>query len=103
MLEIERGGLLAAADEFMLIAPSGTYQKVVKFEVSKDDPNWTPVLKRQFYIKIRDGLFGRLSLSLSTDHPQPTASATLEFSVNPSGGTSLEGGIVPSANRGFIE
>jgi len=102
-LEIQKGGLLLSSDEFLLAAPQGLYEKQMRFDMSKEDLNWTTVLKRQFYIQIRDGLFGRLSLSLSTDHPQPTGSLTLEFSINPRGGQSLEGGLKPAANGNLIE
>ena len=102
-LQVQNGGLLLSEDEFMVLAPQSGYKESLKFEMSKDDPDWTPSLRKQFYVKIRDRLLGRLSVEFSTDRQPPPTGATLESSVNPSGSSSLEGGLKPGPEPEIIE
>lgn len=90
-IEVSDGGLIQSTDEFMLLAPIEGYSVVETIAVPKDDPAWSPYLRKQFYVKLRNGTaFGKINISLATDYQPPPAGLTMEVTLNPTGSRSLE-------------
>jgi hypothetical protein len=88
--EMPQGGLLETNDEFMFMAPEEGYKSTLKIEMPKDSPEWKPRLDRQFFIRLRNGQYGRLVLRLSTHYEPPPTGLTMDIAINPSGARSLE-------------
>lgn len=89
-LEIADGGLLPTQDEFAFEAPEEGYQQRLVFEFKKENEDWLPLLRRQFYIKARGKIFGRLNIDLSASGEPPPTLITVESSINPTGSRNLE-------------
>jgi hypothetical protein len=91
VLQVHDGGLIESADEFMFLAPDGGYEPLFRVEMTKESPNWSSHLEKQFYIRLRSGsVFGKISVRLSTNYQPPPAGLTMEITMNPTGSRSLE-------------
>jgi hypothetical protein len=89
-LEIAEGGLLPTQDELAFEAPEEGYQPRLVFEAKKESEDWLPVLRQQFYIKVRGKYFGRINIDLSASGEPPPTLLTLDSAINPTGSRNLE-------------
>ena len=79
------GGLILTDEEFPFLAPENGYQ--ASDEYSVDATNWTQTINRQYYLKLRNGNFGRVIIRvIGTSRPF----FRLDSYVNPSGSQDLE-------------
>lgn len=89
VFEISNGGLIEATDDFLTLAPENGYKQTVRIAAKKSDPDWTQVLKKQFYFQ-SNGRFGRLNVKLTTNYQPPPTGLTMDVVMNPSGSRILE-------------
>jgi hypothetical protein len=80
------GGLIQTDEEFPFFAPENGYQTSDNWSV--DATNWTQTLDKQYYIKLRDGNFGRVKLRVIGVPNR--AFFRMESFLNPSGSRNLE-------------
>jgi hypothetical protein len=86
-LSIPDGGLIENQDEFQFEAPEKGYQSTVEYNFTKDDPNWTTQVAKQFYF-----YFGNPRkygwLRIESNLAQETIFIT--YAINPTGSQNLE-------------
>ncbi len=79
------GGLVETDDPFPFLAPSDGYKESDHWSLS--ETNWTDEIRKQYYLRLRGGHFGRLTIRiLGTTRPF----FRMESFVNPSGSRNLE-------------
>ena len=89
-IEILRGGLLAENDPYPNWAPENGYQTAFEASMSSNNVSWDGELIQNFYIKNKQGHYGRLYIDLSTDSMRPDTGITIRSWMNPSGSQNLE-------------
>jgi hypothetical protein len=80
------GGLVQTEEEFPFIAPEDGYQTSDGWSITST--NWTEEVDRQYYLKLRDGNFGRVKLRVIGSPRR--AFFRMESFLNPSGSRNLE-------------
>ena len=80
------GGLMETSEEFPFLAPENGYQEFDQWSITST--NWTESLDKQFYVKLRDGNFGRVKLRVIGVSKR--AYFRMESFLNPSGSRNLE-------------
>jgi hypothetical protein len=86
-MEIRDGGFIEENDEFPFEAPEDGYQPSVEFDLKKDQPNWTPEVQKDYYIKFGSPpRYGHLHLETSL----MLNGARLTYTINPDGSHYLE-------------
>jgi hypothetical protein len=83
---IPGGGLVQTDEEFPFLAPENGYQEFDQWNVGAT--NWTETLDKQYYVKLRDGNFGRVKLRVIGVPGR--AFFRMESFLNPSGSRNLE-------------
>jgi hypothetical protein len=83
---IPGGGLVQTDEEFPFLAPENGYQEFDQCNVGAT--NWTETLDKQYYVKLRDGNFGRVKLRVIGVPNR--AFFRMESFLNPSGSRNLE-------------
>jgi hypothetical protein len=79
------GGLVQTDEEFPFLAPENGYQTSDAWSIT--GTNWTETLNKQYYVKLRNGDFGRVNLRIiGTTRPY----FRMESFLNPSGSQNLE-------------
>jgi hypothetical protein len=85
-VSVAGGGLMETSEEFPFLAPEYGYQEFDQWSIAST--NWTESLDKQYYVKLRDGNFGRVKLRV-IGVPQ-RAYFRMESFLNPSGSRNLE-------------
>jgi hypothetical protein len=80
------GGLIQTSEEFPFLAPENSYQEFDQWSITST--NWTESLDKQYYVKLRDGNFGRVKLRVIGVPKR--AYFRMESFLNPSGSRNLE-------------
>jgi hypothetical protein len=83
------GGIQRAEDEFTYLAPETGYEPILTIAQTANDSNWHGRVKQEFYIKTKEGHFGRLSVDWYASQTSPTH-FEWDCSINPSGSRNLE-------------
>jgi hypothetical protein len=83
---VSGGGLMETSEEFPFLAPENGYQEFDQWSITST--NWTESLDKQFYVKLRDGNFGRVKLRVIGVSKR--AYFRMESFLNPSGSRNLE-------------
>jgi hypothetical protein len=83
---IPNGGLIQTDEEFPFLAPDNGYQASGAWSVTAT--NWNEEVDKQYYVKLRDGNFGRVKLRIIG--AQGRAFFRMESFLNPSGSRNLE-------------
>ncbi len=84
------GGLISSDDEFMYLAPESGYEPKFQIQFLAGDTNWTPVVKRRFFFRARNGqAFGRMEVEVSSEYNHKSA-IEVNFAINPAGSRNLE-------------
>lgn len=87
-IQAVEGGILESADEFMYQAPDSGYAPEYNYRVYSMDTNWTPSVKRAFYVKTR-GHFARANIEVISRY-QNAGVFSISCAVNPDGSRNLE-------------
>src|SRR5262249_53487440 len=59
-VSVPGGGLLETSEEFPFVAPEAGYSTSDEWTIGTT--NWTQQVNKQYFLKLRDGAFGRLKL-----------------------------------------
>jgi hypothetical protein len=86
-LSIPGGGLIERDDHLLFDPPESGYSPTVQYFVPAEKENWRLNLNRKFYIKLPNGNFGRLEVSLYAHN----GVFRIRSAVNPTGSRNLEG------------
>lgn len=64
------GGLVERQGQFDFVAPADGYAPSIEISMEPSMPMWQKLVKGEYFLKLRDGTFARMSLSLTTggDH-----------------------------------
>ncbi len=89
-LEVVGGGIVQTADEFTLLAPDTGYQPSVTIARLATDPVWDRNVNGMFYLRTREGFYGRLRIELATFFDPPPTQFVFESFINPAGSRVLE-------------
>jgi hypothetical protein len=84
---IPGGGLVQTDEEFPFLAPESGYQEFDQWNISAT--NWTETLDKQYFLKLRDGSFGRATLRVKAG-ASGNSYFRMESFLNPSGSRILE-------------
>jgi hypothetical protein len=84
------GGLIQTQEEFPFLAPEAGYNNSDDWSI--DATNWTEQVEKVYYVKLRDGIYGRATVRVIATSRK--AFFRMESFVNPSGSPNLE----PAAN-----
>lgn len=87
-VEILNGGLAEEKDPYPYLAPTDGYQPSFEFSVSSNASDWSPNLKKSFYIKNRLGQYGIMQFNIYPG--QSPTKLEANFTINPSGSQNLE-------------
>jgi hypothetical protein len=85
-VSVPGGGLIETGEEFPFLAPENGYQEFDQWSITST--NWTESLDKQFYVKLRDGNFGRVKLRVIGVPKR--AYFRMESFLNPSSSRNLE-------------
>jgi hypothetical protein len=84
-VSVPEGGLIQTSDEFPFLAPEDGYQTSDAWSITAT--NWTETVNQQYYVKLRNGDFGRVNIRvIGASRPF----LRLDSYVNPSGSQDLE-------------
>lgn len=86
-LNIPGGGFIEESDEFPFMAPENGYEPIVAFNFSKDQPDWTTSISKDYYIEFgTPPQFGWLHIETGISY----GGAILTYAINPNGSRNLE-------------
>ena len=87
--QVAAGGILASEDEFMRWAPESGYSEKFVIQFKQTDMELSQVVKRRFFIKTQQGIYGHIELEA---YPFYDGEAAFQVTsvVNPSGSRNLE-------------
>jgi hypothetical protein len=85
-VRVPGGGLIQTEEEFPFLAPQTGYAESDEWAI--DTTNWTEQVNKQYYVKLRDGRFGRVKLRIIGVPSR--AYFRMESFLNPSGSRNLE-------------
>lgn len=85
---IEGGGLIETKAEQPYYAPESGYESRFEFHMSANDPQWAANITRAFFIKLKDGNYGRITLEFYPGFYQ--AGVSFHSFINPAGSRNLE-------------
>ncbi len=85
---IEGGGLIPTNAEQPYHAPDSGYEPVFELHMPATDPQWTANVTRAFFLKLKDGNYGRITLEFYPGFYEPGVS--FHAFINPSGSRNLE-------------
>jgi hypothetical protein len=91
-IEAVQGGFVEAdpSDEFMYIAPDSGYQPKIEMQFDPNDPAWTGIIKKRFFIRSRDGqIYGRAQIEIDSIYNVHSA-VQIDYTVNPNGSQNLQ-------------
>jgi hypothetical protein len=84
------GGVIETQDELMYSAPESGYQSHYEIKISACDVPWSDEVKRQLYLKSRDGkVYARLDVEIFANY-QDKAVFSMKYFANPNGSRNLE-------------
>ena len=91
-LSITNGGLLEYTNQpYPYEAPEAGYHSVVTMDFPTNMPHWQNEIKQGYYFKSNDGqIYGRMTICIVADRPQPPTYFTAEVYANPAGSRNLE-------------
>jgi hypothetical protein len=84
-VSIPGGGLQLRTDDYQFVAPSSGYQASDEVDMSPSNEGWNDQSERDYFIKLADGKYGRIRLSVNAH-----GSFSIEGHINPSGSQNLE-------------
>jgi len=82
---VPEGGLIQTGDEFPFLAPEDGYATTDEWAI--EEQNWSEQVEKQYYVKLRDGKFGRVTVRIIGTTGGYIRLTSL---VNPSGSRNLE-------------
>jgi hypothetical protein len=88
-ITIVGGGIQPTDDEFTYLAPENGYRPDLTIAQKADNPKWQGGMKQEFYIKTKNGDYGRLFVDWYAWQTSPTH-LDWNCSINPSGSRNLE-------------
>jgi hypothetical protein len=92
ILSITNGGLLEFTNQpYPYEAPETGYQSVVTMDFPTNVPQWQNEIKKNYFFKSGDGrVYGRMTVDLRADRPQPPTYFNAEIFANRNGSRNLE-------------
>lgn len=88
MASVEDGGLAPTNAEQPYYAPESGYQPTFELHMPAAAPQWAANVTRVFFLKLKDGNYGRITLEFYPGFYEPGVS--FHSFINPSGGRNLE-------------
>jgi len=85
---IEGGGLIPTTAEQPYYAPESGYASTFELHMPATDPQWSANVSRVFFLKLKDGNYGRITLEFYPGFYEPGVS--FHAFINPSGSRNLE-------------
>ena len=85
---VEGGGLIETKAEQPYYAPESGYEPRFEFHMSANDPQWAANVARVFFLKLKDGNYGRITLEFYPGFYQ--AGVSFHSFINPTGSRNLE-------------
>jgi len=82
-ISIPEGGLAERGGQFIFEAPQDGYSRTMEISMSGSQPGWTSDVSKQYFAKLPDGRFARLSINF---YPGKRNFVVLESHVNPTPG-----------------
>jgi hypothetical protein len=90
VIEGANGGIIESNDEFMYQAPESGYQPRYEYTMSPTNPNWRETVKKNFYVKSRNGqVYGRMEVEVIASY-KDKAVFNVKYYANPAGSRNLE-------------
>ena len=90
VVQVTNGGLVARNDQYPNEAPVDGYQSQIVIDMPKDAKPWFDDYRHTYYLKIRGGQYGRVSLEIYAAFEQPNVPFNFSGYVNPTGSRNLE-------------
>ncbi len=91
-IEALGGGLVEAdpTDEFLYFAPESGYEPKLQMQFDADDPSWVGIVKRQFFIRSRNGqVYGRAQIEVDSIYNIHCA-IQIDYAINPNSSRNLK-------------
>ena len=85
-LTVPGGGMQLRTDEYQFVAPTSGYQESDEVEVTPGMPLWDDVKERDYFVKLADGKYAQVRVSLNSHGSFGIAQGF----INPSGSPNLE-------------
>ncbi len=83
------GGLVETEDTFLYEAPEKGYQESIKLDFNNDDPKWSSIVERKFYLKSRNSrVYAALNCKIFTK--KEYSHIKIRSIINPNGSTNLQ-------------
>jgi hypothetical protein len=91
-LSITNGGLVEFTNQpYPYEAPETGYQSVVTIDFPTNAPQWQYEINKNYFFKSGDGrVYGRMTVHLRADRPQPPTYFDADIYANPNGSRNLE-------------
>jgi hypothetical protein len=84
-VSVPNGGLFERNDDYQFLAPTTGYQESDEIELGLPGGRWTDVWSRKYFVKLADGRFGRIDLTVVAK-----GFFHIDGFLNPSGSQNLE-------------
>ena len=84
-MRILGGGFVRSRSDYALEAPESGYEESIRFDHPKDNPNWKKTDSGRYFVKFRDGTYGRIRFSIAGNSDSETGplSMTSWMSLKP--------------------
>jgi hypothetical protein len=90
VLTVNGGGIMLAQPEGPNEAPSTGYLTTLDVQMKADDPNWSPLLEKEFFVQLEGGkYFGRLKVDFNMSSLTRRGLLTLDSWINSSGSRTI--------------
>ncbi|HTY88032.1 MAG TPA: hypothetical protein VMB80_11245 [Candidatus Acidoferrum sp.] len=89
-IEGVQGGIEETDDEFMYLAPESGYAPEARMELAATDSAWTPLVKKRFFIRSRNGqVYGQMQVEINSIYNDHSV-IEIRYAVNPNGSRNLQ-------------
>ncbi len=90
-IEVVGGGLVKADESKPFIAPTDGYEPSADYAFQPKNPDWDPDwhggIRRMFYVRTADGMYGRVQIELDARSQPPPCALFVEGWLNPKSGS----------------
>jgi hypothetical protein len=89
VLQINNGGVVAQNDQYPNEAPADGYQSQLVIDMPKSATPWSADFHRTYYLKMRGGQYGRVTLGIYAAFDQPKVPFNFDGYANPAIGSRI--------------
>ena len=89
VLQVNNGGIVAESDQYANEAPTDGYQSQLIIDMPQSATPWTADFHRTYYLKMRGGQYGRVTLGIYAAFDQPKVPFNFGGYANPTMGSRI--------------